>query len=67
MSSWHDLNGVDKDTFFARLRDSYCTLHFLVDGKDYIFISKEEFLGMVEWEELLEYALVYGDYKGMLK
>ena len=38
-----------------------------VDGKDYIFISKEEFLGMVEWEELLEYALVYGDYKGMLK
>ena len=38
-----------------------------VDRKDYIFISKEEFLGMVEWEELLEYALVYGDYKGMLK
>jgi len=27
----------------------------------------EEFLGMVEREELLEYALVYGDYKEVSK
>lgn len=38
-----------------------------VHGKDYFFVSKEEFLGMVERDELLEYALVYGDYKGIPK
>ena len=72
-------SGVGKDTLIARLRDSRRALHFVVtattrprrpaevDGKDYIFVSKEEFLGMVEREELLEYALVYGDYKGVPK
>ncbi|KAJ0961204.1 hypothetical protein J5N97_000798 [Dioscorea zingiberensis] len=38
-----------------------------VDGKDYYFVSKEEFLSMVDRHELLEYALVYGDYKGIPK
>lgn len=38
-----------------------------VDGKDYYFVTKEEFLSMVERDELLEYALVYGDYKGIPK
>lgn len=38
-----------------------------VHGKDYYFVSKEEFLGMVERDELLEYALVYGEYKGIPK
>ncbi|KAI3517227.1 hypothetical protein L1887_16440 [Cichorium endivia] len=38
-----------------------------VNGKDYFFVSKEEFLTMVENNELLEYALVYGDYKGIPK
>lgn len=38
-----------------------------VDGKDYYFVSKEEFLTMIEREELLEYALVYGEYKGIPK
>lgn len=38
-----------------------------VNGKDYFFVSKEEFLTMVENDELLEYALVYGDYKGIPK
>ncbi|KAG0447764.1 hypothetical protein HPP92_028178 [Vanilla planifolia] len=33
-----------------------------VDGKDYYFVSKEEFF-MIERNELIEYALVYGDYK----
>ncbi|KAK2969360.1 hypothetical protein RJ640_028849 [Escallonia rubra] len=37
------------------------------NGKGYFFVSKEEFLAMVEREELLEYALVYGDYKGIPK
>ncbi|RWW17870.1 hypothetical protein BHE74_00001552 [Ensete ventricosum] len=38
-----------------------------IDGKDYYFVTKEEFLKMVERSELLEYALVYGDYKGIPK
>lgn len=38
-----------------------------VEGKDYYFVSKEEFLAMIERNELLEYALVYGDYKGIPK
>ncbi|PKI68797.1 hypothetical protein CRG98_010854 [Punica granatum] len=38
-----------------------------VNGRDYFFVSKEEFLSMIEKDELLEYALVYGDYKGIPK
>ncbi|KAK3189936.1 hypothetical protein Dsin_029497 [Dipteronia sinensis] len=38
-----------------------------VDGKDYYFESKDQFLKMIERDELLEYALVYGDYKGIPK
>lgn len=38
-----------------------------VEGKDYYFVTKEEFLGMIERNELLEYALVYGEYKGIPK
>ncbi|KAJ1428791.1 P-loop containing nucleoside triphosphate hydrolase [Sesbania bispinosa] len=72
-------SGVGKDALISRLRESRSGLHFVVtvtsrprrpgevDGKDYFFVSKDEFLGMVEREELLEYALVYGDYKGVPK
>src|SRR5512135_665353 len=35
-----------------------------VDGVDYHFVSTEEFVTMVEQGELLEHAVVYGDYKG---
>jgi guanylate kinase len=35
-----------------------------VDGKDYHFISKEEFDRMVENNELLEHARVFGNYYG---
>ncbi|KAK1563802.1 hypothetical protein Q3G72_033053 [Acer saccharum] len=38
-----------------------------VDGKDYYFVSKEQCLKMIERDELFEYALVYGDYKGIPK
>ncbi|URE11468.1 guanylate kinase [Musa troglodytarum] len=38
-----------------------------VDGKDYLFVTKEEFLSMIERDEFLEHALVYGDYKGIPK
>ncbi|KAE8728397.1 Guanylate kinase 3 [Hibiscus syriacus] len=72
-------SGVGKDAVIKRLREVRENLHFVVtstsrtmrpgevDGKDYIFVSKEEFLSMVKKDELLEYAMVYGDYKGIPK
>ncbi|XP_056161692.1 guanylate kinase 2, chloroplastic/mitochondrial-like isoform X1 [Syzygium oleosum] len=72
-------SGVGKDAVIKRLREVRDSLHFVVtatsrpmrpgevDGKDYYFVTKEEFLSMVEKDELLEYALVYGDYKGVPK
>ncbi|XP_058107564.1 guanylate kinase 2, chloroplastic/mitochondrial isoform X2 [Magnolia sinica] len=62
-----------------RLREVREGIHFVVtatsrakrpsevDGKDYFFVTKEQFLSMVDRNELLEYALVYGDYKGIPK
>lgn len=38
-----------------------------VHGQDYFFVSKEEFARMIENDELFEYAIVYGDYKGNSK
>ncbi|KAK9070255.1 hypothetical protein SSX86_010655 [Deinandra increscens subsp. villosa] len=72
-------SGVGKDCLIKCLREVRQNIHFVVtatsrpmregevDGKDYFFMSKEEFLKLVENDELLEYALVYGDYKGIPK
>ncbi|KAE9591427.1 putative guanylate kinase [Lupinus albus] len=72
-------SGVGKDAVITHLRSSRRNLHFVVtattrpirptetDGKDYHFVTKDQFLAMVEKDELLEYALVYGDYKGVPK
>lgn len=38
-----------------------------VHGRDYFFVGKEEFARMIETDELIEYAVVYGDYKGIPK
>jgi guanylate kinase len=38
-----------------------------IHGKDYFFVSKEEFARMIEAQELIEYAFVYNDYKGIPK
>lgn len=73
-------SGVGKDTIARRLierrPDSF---YFVVtattrkprpgevDGKDYFFVSTDEFARMIDDDELLEYALVYNDYKGVPK
>lgn len=36
-------------------------------GRDYFFVSKEEFARMIDTDELIEHAIVYGDYKGIPK
>lgn len=38
-----------------------------VHGRDYWFVSTEEFARMIDADELIEYAVVYGDYKGIPK
>ncbi|XP_078160808.1 guanylate kinase 2, chloroplastic/mitochondrial-like [Carex rostrata] len=72
-------SGVGKDAVIKRLQEVREGLHFVVtaasrakrpgevEGKDYYFVTKEEFLSMIERNELLEYALVYGEYKGIPK
>ncbi|KAL5580110.1 hypothetical protein UlMin_012552 [Ulmus minor] len=72
-------SGVGKDTVIKKLRQICEGFHFVITvmsqemrpgeihGKDYFLVSKEEFLKMLEKNELLEHALVYGDYKGIPK
>ena len=38
-----------------------------IHGRDYWFVSKEEFARMIDEDELIEHAIVYGDYKGIPK
>ncbi len=38
-----------------------------VHGRDYWFVTQAEFTRMIDQEELMEHALVYGDYKGVPK
>lgn len=72
-------SGVGKDTVICRMQEMGFPFHFVVtattrpkrqnevEGKDYHFVSVEEFKAMIERDELLEHALVYGDYKGIPK
>lgn len=72
-------SGVGKDATLQLLRDSGHPFHFVVtattrpirpgevDGVDYHFVGMGEFAEMIEQNELLEYAVVYGDYKGIPK
>lgn len=70
-------SGAGKDTVVKQMQQRGLEFHFVttattrpprpneVDGKDYWFISHEEFSRMIEQDELMEHALVYGEYKGV--
>jgi guanylate kinase len=72
-------SGVGKDSVLHGLRKQGLPFRFVptmntrprrpneVDGVDYYFVSTEKFISMLERGELLEHALVYGDYKGIAK
>jgi len=72
-------SGAGKDTVMQRMKERGLRFHFVttattrlrrpneVDGKDYLFISAEKFAKMIEADEFMEHALVYGDYKGVPK
>jgi len=72
-------SGAGKDTVMQCMKERGMPFHFVVtattrprrsneiNGKDYFFVGKEEFARMIEEDELIEYAVVYGDYKGIPK
>ena len=72
-------SGVGKDMTLTRMQGLGYPFYFVVtattrpqrpgeeDGVDYFFVSKTKFAEMIELDELLEYAIVYGDYKGIPK
>lgn len=76
-------SGVGKDSvlndIFANKSDYGVDWHFVVtmtsrpqrsgevNGRDYIFVTKDEFERMIAAGEFVEYALVYDQYKGVPK
>jgi guanylate kinase len=72
-------SGVGKDSALDALEELGVDFHRVVtatsrpprpnetDGVDYHFVSLTHFAGMIDRDELLESALVYGDYKGVPK
>ncbi|MCX6067691.1 MAG: guanylate kinase [Chloroflexi bacterium] len=72
-------SGVGKDSVLTRMQERGAPFHFVVtattrpmrateiNGRDYFFVGSDEFARMIEANELLEYAIVYNDYKGIPK
>lgn len=72
-------SGVGKDAVLQRMKERGVPMHFVVtattraprpgeaDGVDYFFVSNDTFAEMIERNDLLEYAIVYNDYKGIPK
>jgi guanylate kinase len=72
-------SGAGKDTVMQRMKERGLPFHFVVTattrpqranemhGRDYLFVSGEEFARMIDEDELIEHAIVYGDYKGIPK
>jgi guanylate kinase len=72
-------SGVGKDSVLRGLKEQGLPFRFVptmntrpkradeVDGVDYFFVTTAEFVTLLEQGELLEHAVVYGDYKGIPK
>jgi len=72
-------SGVGKDAVIQHMKQRSLPIHFVVtatsrpsrsdeqDGVNYIFVSTERFEEMIWQGELLEYAVVYDQYKGIPK
>jgi guanylate kinase len=72
-------SGVGKDSILMRMREIGFPFHFVVTATsrpmrpgeraayDYHFVGEERFQEMIAHEELLEWAEVYGHYKGIPK
>jgi guanylate kinase len=72
-------SGAGKDTLLAQLKSRSDSYHLSVnvttrplrsgetEGVDYHFVSKDDFQRMLDSDELLEHAIVYGQDKGVPK
>ena len=72
-------SGVGKDSVLKAMQNRGLAFHFVVtstdrkprvgevNGVDYNFISTEQFRRMIDKDEFIEYAEVYGDLKGVPK
>lgn len=72
-------SGVGKDSVVQHMKKFGLPFHFVVTattrpkrayeqhGVDYFFHSTADFAEMIDQDELLEYAFVYNDYKGIPK
>lgn len=72
-------SGVGKDSVLEEMKSRGLPFHFVItattrsprpdekEGVDYFFLSQDEFARMIDEGELLEYAVVYQDYKGIPK
>jgi guanylate kinase len=72
-------SGVGKDSVIMEMEARNLPFHFVVTattrpprpderhGIDYFFVSHDQFAEMIENDALLEYAIVYNDYKGIPK
>jgi guanylate kinase len=70
-------SGAGKDTVVQRMQERGLPFHFVVtattramrpgevNGRDYLFVSTEEFARMMGQNELIEHAVVYNDLKGI--
>jgi guanylate kinase len=70
-------SGVGKDSLIQRLKERGYPVHFVITatdraprpgelhGREYFFLSTDEFLRMKQDGELLEHAVVYGQHKGI--
>ncbi len=70
-------SGAGKDSVVKRMQARGLPFHFVVTatnrlkranevhGRDYLFVSSEEFTRMIENNELMEHSMVYGDHKGI--
>jgi len=68
-----------KDALIKRMKERHVPFHFVVTatdrpprpgevhGEHYYFVTTEEFVRMIERDELLEHAIVYGQHKGIPK
>ena len=70
-------SGAGKDSVLARMKEQPLPYHYAVtattrpmrehesNGREYIFVSKDEFRRMIADDELLEWAEVYGEMYGV--
>ena len=72
-------SGAGKDAVLKEMQKRHLPFHFVVtvtdremragevDGEDYFFVSTQEFKDLISNKALIEYALVYGQFKGIPK